>query len=95
LWLLFIPTSCSFFLLENETSGTVIHHFVFWCKITKFISFFSKKGWKTFEKGVEKDVYIHLHNRRLALFTSYSLFIHRVFHRVIHTFFTFLFFKLL
>ena len=42
LWFLLIHIDCSLFLFDNETSVIFIHNFKIWCKITKFISFFSK-----------------------------------------------------
>ena len=37
---------CGLFLSDNEYLSLFIHFFLFWCKINKFISFFSKKLWK-------------------------------------------------
>ena len=37
---------CGLFLSDNEYLSLLIHFFLFWCKINKFISFFSKKLWK-------------------------------------------------
>ena len=34
---------CGFFLSDNEYLRYFIHNFLFWCKINKFIFFFSKK----------------------------------------------------
>ena len=38
------------------TRWLLIHNFYFWCKINKFISFFSKKQWKSCEKLQNKQV---------------------------------------
>ena len=38
-----IHNNCGFFLSDNEYLSLLIHIFLFWCKINKFISFFSKK----------------------------------------------------
>ena len=41
-----IHYSCGLFLSDNEYLKILIHIFLFWCKINKFISFFSKNQWK-------------------------------------------------
>ena len=41
-----IHYSCGLFLSDNEYLSILIHIFLFWCKINKFISFFSKNQWK-------------------------------------------------
>ena len=42
-----IHRGCGQFLFENEAAKHFIHHFRFWCKVTKFIFFFGMKVWKT------------------------------------------------
>ena len=41
-----IHYDCVLFLSDNEYLSLLIHIFLFWCKINKFISFFSKNKWK-------------------------------------------------
>ena len=44
-------TYCGSLQAENETGRHFIHHLLFRCKITKFISFSCKNRWKSGEKA--------------------------------------------
>lgn len=72
MWFYVIHNCCLFFLIENETGAIVFHNFQIRCKITKFISFFSKKVWKSSKKAVDKGVDIHVHKGASVLYTSYD-----------------------
>ena len=39
---------CELYFADYEMIYKFIHNFLFWCKFNKFISFFSKKTWKSF-----------------------------------------------
>ena len=77
-------TRCGFLLPDTETVRSFIHNFYFRCKINKFISFFSKKQWKTLKLPLNKPVDIPFF---IALYGK-LLIIHKVFHIVIHRFST-------
>ena len=64
---------CEFFLSDNEYLRYFIHNFQIWCKINKFISFFSKKLWKSCVYSDNKLVDIHLPISLQYYFVSYSL----------------------
>ncbi len=55
-----IHTICGFFLSDNEYLRYFIHNDQFWCKINKFISFFSKNLWKSLKFLLNKYVDILL-----------------------------------
>ena len=47
------------------TRWLLIHNFYFWCKINKFISFFSKKQWKSFEN--HRNIVVDIHKFNFAI----------------------------
>ena len=78
-----IHYSCGFFLSDNEYLSIVIHIFLFWCKINKFISFFSKKQWKMCVLYKNKPKNIPAAKTAGRKFHSFA----QVIHIVIHTLF--------
>ena len=62
-----------------------IHNFKFWCKINKFISFFSKNKWKSCVNRDNKLVDIPLS----YIVNGILLFIKLVFHILINSFFNY------
>ena len=78
-----IHHSCGLLLSDNEYVSLLIHNFLFWCKINKFISFFSKKTWKKCVLCKNKPKKIpaaKTAGRKIHVFTQ-------VIHIVIHTLF--------
>ena len=72
---------CSFFLSHSQPFSHFIHNSLFRCKFNKFISFFSKKSWKTFVFMVNNPVDIPLSTLLLIVLCINE----RVFHIVINT----------
>jgi len=78
-----------FFLAHYQQFSHFIHNSLFWCKFNKFISFFSKKAWKTFKLSANKRVDIPSRILLWAFLWIIRQVIHRVINTIINSFFAF------
>ena len=71
---------CEFFLSDNKAEEPLIHYSLFWCKFTKFISFFSKKTWKSFIFSFHKRLFIPPNSLAHTFPPFFTIVIHIVIH---------------
>ena len=80
---------CSFFLSHSQPFSHFIHNSLFRCKFNKFISFFSKKVWKSSKIPVNKRVDIPLSTPVQGVLWINEQVINRVINTLINSFFPF------